>query len=327
MRGFDAVRGTLGAGAIAALLAGCAATQEPFLSAGSGANLVVTSHGVRHASWMASDTQTMDLLYVSDLTTGDVDVYDYQTGVLEGQLTGFDRPWSLCTNKAGKVFITDNTASVIYVYAHGGTQPVAILQDPGEEPGGCSIDPVTGNLAVANISTANSAPGDLVIYKKAHGRRKRYKDFDISYYEYCGYDNAGNLFIDGQKTGKFVFAELPKGSRSFTNITLPENIRYGGSVQWDGEYIAVRDYTANEIYQFIISGSNATEAGSTVLAGSNYAVQMWIAGATVIAANATGASVMYWSYPAGGSPTQTITGLGQPWGVTLSHAATRRPSE
>lgn len=316
----NATRYALGVCAVVTL-AGCGASQaslgprEPM-----GQNAMLAVRPDRGRSWMAPDAKKANLVYISDLGTDDVYVYSYPGGNLEGTLTGFNRPWGLCVDKAGKVFVTDDTAFRILEYAHGGTKPLAILKDPGEDPGGCSVDPATGDLAVANISTPATAPGDVAIYKEARGARKTYKDPQISFYEYCGYDNQGNLYVDGMKGGAFAFAELPEGKHSFVNIGLNENIAFGGSVQWDGTYVAIRDYQANVIYQFSISGSGGTEIGSTPLNGSSYAVQFWVQGSNVVGPNANSANVMFWNYPAGGSPTKTINGLTTPWGVTVSMA-------
>ncbi|MGC9992592.1 MAG: hypothetical protein ABSD52_09400 [Candidatus Cybelea sp.] len=317
----NAARYTLGVCAAVTTLVGCGTSQislgprEPM-----GQNAMLTVRPDRARSWMAPDAKKADLLYISDLGTDDVYVYSYPEGVLKGTLTGFNRPWGLCVDKAGKVFVTDEGAFRILEYAHGGTKPLATLKDPGEDPGGCSVDPTTGDLAVANISTPATYPGDVAIYKKARGTRKTHKDPQIIYYEYCGYDNQGNLYVDGMTADAFAFAELPKGKALFANIGLNENIRFAGGVQWDGHYVAIRDYEANVIYQFSISGSSGTETGSTSLGGSSYAVQFWIHGSNVIGPNADSANVMFWNYPAGGSPTKTIDGLTTPWGVTVSMA-------
>jgi len=317
----NATRYALGVCAAVTTLVGCGASpvslgpREPM-----GQNAILAVHPDRGRSWMAPDAKKADLLYISDLGTGDVYVYSYPEGALEGTLTGFNRPWGLCANKAGKIFVTEQSGFQILEYAHGGTKPLATLKDPGEDPGGCSVDPTTGDLAVANISTPATDPGDVAIYKKARGARRAYKEPGISYYEYCGYDNQGNLYVDGMKDSAFAFAELPKGKHSFLNIGLNENIQYGGSVQWEGTDVAIGDYEANVIYQFSISGSSGTETGSTALDGSSYAVQFWVQGSNVVGPNANGANVMFWNYPAGGSPTKTINGLTTPWGVTISMA-------
>ncbi len=317
----NAMHHALGVCAAVTTLVGCGASQvslgprEPI-----GQNAMLAVHPDRGRSWMAPDAKKTNLMYISDLGTDDVYVYSYPGGILKGTLTGFNRPWGLCVDEAGAVFITDNTTFRILEYAHGGTKPLAILKDPGEDPGGCSVDPTTGDLAVANISTPSTNPGDVAIYKKARGAGRAYKDRAISFYEYCGYDNRGNLYVDGMKGGAFAFAELPKGKHSFVNIGLNENISFGGSVQWDGQYVAIRDYEANVIYQFSISGTAGTETGSTPLDDSSFAVQFWIQGSNVVAPNADSANVMFWNYPAGGAPTKTITGLTTPWGVTISMA-------
>jgi hypothetical protein len=318
---FNATRYALSVCAAVTSLVGCGASQASFAPQESiGRNATLAEHPDRGRSWMAPDAKKADLLYISDLGTGDVYVYSYPKGALEGTLTGFNRPWGLCVDKAGKIFVTDESGFQIREYAHGGTTPLATLKDPGEDPGGCSVDPTTGDLAVANISTPATAAGDVAIYKKARDHRKAYKDRAILYYEYCTYDNQGNLYVDGMTQDAFAFAELPKGKTSFANIALNENIQFAGGVRWDGKYVAIRDYEANVIYQFSISGSGGTEIGSTPLDGSSYAVQFWIHAANVIAPNANSGNVMFWNYPAGGSPTKTIDGLKTPWGVTISMA-------
>ena len=77
-----------------------------------------------------------------------------------------------------------------------------------------------------------------------------------------------NLFIDGYVySGRLNFAELPKGSGTFKNITLNQTFRAAGGIQWDGEHVAIGDLYAAVIYQFDIRGSRGTEVGSTPLSG------------------------------------------------------------
>jgi hypothetical protein len=49
-------------------------------------------------------------------------------------------------------------------------------------------------------------------------------------------------------------------------------------------------------------------------------VQFWIQGRRVIGPDAGLKDVGYYKYPAGGSPSKTITGLGEPVGATVSSA-------
>ena len=195
---------------IAALLNGCGGSTIPAAAPASTDVLARRVIPDGRPSWMSPDAKKIPLLYVSDLGTGDVYIYAYRTGVLKGTLTGFNRPWGLCTDGVGNVYVTDNAAARIRKYAHGGTKPIAVLKDPGETPGGCAVDPTTGDLAIANVSTLASDPGNVVIFGKGRGRRT-FKAPGISYYEYCGYDNAGNLFVDGQKNGALCLRGALRG--------------------------------------------------------------------------------------------------------------------
>lgn len=278
----------------------------------------------RNRSWMAPDAKRHDLLYVSDsfpYGSNDVYVYSYPRGRLKGKLTGFNEPSGQCADKAGNVFIANFGASEILEYAHGGTSPINTLSDPGYYPLGCSIDPTTGNLAVTNRLSTSFTAGDVAIYANASGTPTSYTAPNFYYYEFCGYDNRGNLYIDGTtKASGLEYADLPSGGTSFSDLMLNQSIGFPGGVQWHGTHLAIGDQSAAVIYQFAIRGNNGTKVGSTPLTGSKDVVQFWIQGKKVIGPDAGLAHVAFYNYPAGGSPTKTITGLGEPVGLTISRA-------
>jgi hypothetical protein len=143
---------------------------------------------------------------------------------------------------------------------------------------------------------------------------------------YCGYDDKGNLFVDGYAPGPsygYAFAELPSGGTSFKNIKLdlPTNSSVLG-VQWDGTHVAVGDWDggkyADVIDQFTIANKKATLAGSTTLTGSEYIHQFWIEGAKIIGPDVDAKDVGIWSYPTGGAPVKTLTGFTTPIGSVVS---------
>jgi hypothetical protein len=272
-----------------------------------GRRLVITTHPDRRRSWMAPDAKKKALLYVSDQDNAVVDVYSYPKGALKGTLTGFADPEGECVDKAQDVFITDFRANVIYEYAHGGTFPVAVLADPGGQPIGCSVNRKNGNLAVSNIFGISSAPGNIEVYAGAQGEPTMYVNPAVPILYFCGYDNKGNLFIDGLgNSDNFLFEELPNNSSTFTNVTLSQTIYSPGGVQWDGKYVAVGDYSHGGIYQFTISGSTGTLEGSTPLNNSFEVNQFWIQGAKVTAgSSAFNPHVDLYDYPAGGNPIKT----------------------
>ncbi len=291
------------------LLAGCSAGPGP---TGKGGWIAPSA---KDRSWIAPDAKKA-LLYVSSALTDDVYVYSYRDQKLVGTLTGFKLPYGLCADAAGDVWIVDDGAQQIVEYKHGGTSPIATLGDPGEYPEGCSVDPTTGDLAVTNFYSA-SGSGSVSIYAHASGEPTTYSDPSITNFRFCGYDDKGNLFADGaNNSSQFAFAELRKGSSGLTNITLQQKIEWPGGVQWDGKYVAVGDTDAGIIYRIKVAGDKVK--GSTSLAGSDYVNQFWIAGKVVVAPSQDGnAGVGFYAYPAGGSPTKTIS-VEEPFGAVVS---------
>jgi hypothetical protein len=321
----------------AALLAGCGGSQPPIAAMPRAAQSLpfvqrnaIGEHDRSGSSWMAPDAVTQDLLYVGG-NSGDVTVYSYPKGRLVGTLKNpyFFLPAGECVDKASNIFITDLGANKIFEYRHGGTKPLQILQSAAGDPTGCSIDPTTGNLAVTSLGRGSG--GNVAIYPPARGTPTTYTDPNIYSYFFCGYDPGGNLYVDGQAYNPkpFKFAELPKGSGSFTDIKLPLKMYFPGGVQWDGKYVAVGDQAHESqqtaiIYQFAISGSTGTLKGTTTLNSSNDVQQFWIQGHRIIGGNHPNNDVQYWNYPAGGNPTKTITkGIGGPIGMTVSLAPNR----
>jgi hypothetical protein len=299
----------------------CAAAVAAASLAGCAGGLAGPNAGVAALPQTVTRAATGDLLYVSDTETSDVYVYSYPDGKRKQRLTGFTDPGGECADSAGDVFVTNTGGSDVLEYAHGASKAKATLSDPGYFPIGCAVDPVSGNLAVTNFSkTSSSGGGDVVVYAHAKGSiAGRYRDDKIPGMLLCAYDDHGDLFVDGDASGSsFAFAELPQGKSTFTNVTLDQSIEMPGGVQWDGKYVVVGDQAANEIYRFSVSGTKGKEAGSTALTGGSAIFGFWIDGSKVIGPNSGSGSVGIWNYPAGGSPTKTITGLYVPLGATVS---------
>lgn len=276
-------------------------------------------------SWIASEAKAQDLLYVSDVQTNDVYVYSSLSRRLVGTLTGFGKPRSECSDLSGNVWIADVGGYDVAEYAHGGAAPIIALSTPGA-PEGCSVSPVTGDLAV----TANAYGLILAVFH--HGSRgrwrdpKTYSDPAMHVSLFCGYDAQGNLFLDGLDKHKALrLDELAHGSTTLTNIAVRQTINTPGQVQWDGKYIAIGDagLSPSRIYQFSISGTSAKKVGATTLDGSSSLRQSWIQGTYVIAPDLNKA-VGFWNYPAGGSPTK-ILGRVHGYGATVSPATQSPP--
>jgi hypothetical protein len=265
-----------------------------------------------------------DLLYVAG-RSGAVYVVTYPQGQLIGELSLPTGPNSggICSDSDGDIFVPDGRE--IVEYAHGGTQPIATLSEDGGIAVGCSVDQTTGNLAVTN-EINYPYEGNVAIYADAQGTPTYYSDSRIRDPYFCGYDNEGDLFIDGGGG----FAELPSGSGNFTNIKLNKKHIAEGQVQWDGTYITATSINANKIYRLSISGSTGKVVSTTLLKGPgrNTASQSWIQGSTIIAPIGPGHlnnRVGFWKYPVG-SKAFTIVNLGrhvEVVGATISVGSSR----
>ena len=179
-------------------------------------------------SWIAPDAKNNDLLYIADAGTNDVYVYSWPEGKLKGTLTGFSEPEGECVDKVATFGSLTRLNSDILEYAHGSTSPIATLSDPNQFPADCSVDATTGNLAVSNIEGTGSSQGSVSIYTNARGTPRMYTDPAVAEVYFLGYDSRGDLFLDGVNFSAeaFLFAELPKGSGTLTNITLDQSIQF-----------------------------------------------------------------------------------------------------
>jgi hypothetical protein len=287
---------------------------------------------------MAPEAKTKDLLYITNPGSNDVLVYSYPQYKLVGTLTGLYYNFfadGVCAEKKGNVWIVGNAAGELIEYAHGGTTAIASLSDPGYYPTICSVDPITGNLAVANKQSNNNSnpqPGNVAIYAHAKGTPTLYKDSALFQVWFCGYDDKGNLYIDGTKgySVNFGFAELPKGKAKITNIALKGGtIYFPGKILWDGKHVVVGDQTYQNKYPYTsgiyqTTGAGGKIVGTTALTGSSDVAGFWLEGSTVIAPDLGLLDVNLYKYPAGGKSTMILPGCSgrscQPYDAAISVA-------
>lgn len=241
------------------------------------------------------------LLYVSNGASS-VYIYTYPALKATGKLTGFEQPEGLCVDKAGDVWVVDYGGDKLVEYAHGSHKSKATLKTPASHnPSACSIDPQSGDLAVT-ASYGGDGPGELYVYAKAKGTPKLYTDADFVYAMYPGYDNKGNLWLDGTNKGnKFVYAELPKGKTKFSSVKLNKTIVSPGNLQYAGKYMALGDLTAGKIYQT----SDTKVKGTTSFSDTESISAYYIDGSSVVCADGS-QNVEIYAYPAGGAPTATV---------------------
>jgi hypothetical protein len=231
-------RSALSIAAVVAFLAGCAGSQPPIGAPGTMPQTsAIATHADRSGSWMRSEAQSENLLYVSDASY--VTVYSYPQGKLVGVLTGFESAVGECVDNKGDVFITNPSVTYsvypdVVEYAHGGSQPIATLATTHLYPVGCSVDPTTGNLAVSGGDSDGA--GIVNIFQGAQGKPVLFQVPQMVLTQFCGYDDQGDLFVNGLKhfSGGAAFAELPKGDQNFVSIKLNAVYDWQSGVQWYG---------------------------------------------------------------------------------------------
>lgn len=281
----------------------------------------------RDKSWISPDAKTEPaLLYTSNFTENRVDVYTLTAPHrLVGQLTGQNSPYGECSDTSGHVYITEYAGFAIVEYAHAGKSPIKTLSDPVGYPIGCSVDPKTGDLAVANFGGIASLGPSIAIYRHASGGAITYRPASQTSLWPPTYDDKGNLFVQGAFASGYDLLELPSSGIPFKTISLPFTLGFAGGVFWDGKYVASIDtfYEANAIAlvrRLIISHSravvaNVTEYTDTCFGSESQFIQPAIEGTKLIAGNtvcvnAGSYRIDFWKYAAGGDPTSFVNGAG-----------------
>ena len=332
MRRLDFGRMALCSCAAAAMLSGCGAAQPPIGAPGAmpqSQTSATAAHAKRGGSWMLPEAKTETLLYAADARTI-VYVYSYPDGKLVGELTGLAAPFYLCSDKNGDVFVPNSTGSQgVYEYAHGGTQPINVFDIPSANA--CSVDPTTGNLAIAPLSSPN-----VYVFPAAQGNPVEYTDANIYFTSGIAYDGSGNLFLDGElRNNHFFLLELRSNdSGNFETINVPYSVQDSvfQPIQWDGTYLDIGTAYKRRgsprrtvLDRLAISGSSANIAGTVKLAVTPNAThpQFWIHQHVAIqpAGIHKSHNIDYFKYPSG-RLIKTVKGVGTGslWGITVSFA-------
>jgi hypothetical protein len=302
----------------ATLFAACGGGSQPNASLG----MPPAASLAHQRSWMSPLAKSQALLYVSDAENDVVDVYkNFASNSVTrvGQLGGVQYPSGECTDRAGNVWVTELYGQDVVEFAHGGTSPLQSLSVTGF-PIGCSVDPTTGNLAVASWedSQGYNTRGGVFIFAHASGTPTFYTDPNLWQFWPPGYDAAGNLFVAGYNP-TVELVELSRGGSNFQQISLgSKSITSPGGVTWDGKYVVAADLqyqgrNTTAIYRIAVSGMKGTVIGTTVLTDSCSPskgadiMQPLIRGTTVLGGNRSCTNrVAFWSYRNGGNPTRTL---------------------
>jgi hypothetical protein len=299
--------------AVGLLLAGCgmpAASLTPHQSFSSAARGAAISPD----AWKGS------LLYVG----GDQETYifNYPGGRLLGTIaTG---SFGMCSDARGHVFVT--RVKAILEFSHLGH--LVNTYNAAGTAYSCAVDPTTQNFAVVVFCLSGCGDSIAVYRQNFQGPPRTFHDSKLHSMLYCGYDAAGNLYVDGyDNNNKFMISELPAGAQRFSNITFSHNIAAAAQIQWDGTYMTVETRFEPKIYRLKISHSRGKIVSATqfIHIGAR-AAQSWIQGKAVIVPTGPGSKrpkvVGIWKYPQGGNEMKLLSGFIPPErqidGVTVS---------
>jgi hypothetical protein len=324
--------------AAVAALAGCGGQSRVAPTGGVPQPLAVTT-ATREKSWMLSEAKSENLLYVTSIVSSYVFVFSYPAGKLVGTLGGVNyAATGECSDKQGNVFVVG--VQEVVEYAHGGSNPIGTLQSDNY-PNGCAVDPVSGNLAVAGGSP-HDFEANVAIFPNEKGPPTLYYNAAAPAFDFCTYDDRGNLFVNEYGSPEFGLDELANGSSALTRINISQTsqtISAGGAVQWNGTYLVLGDPHGNgqgrhgptTIYQVAVSGSTGRVVKTIELFSGKAEhgkpdrnpgtpVEFWIQGKTIVNPLRYHRDVAFWRYPSGGYPTKKILGVLLPYGVTVSLA-------
>ncbi len=238
---------------VALLFAGCNASQQQ-LPAPSLTNTSAIRGFSGAGSWIAPNTSGQNLIYTAE--GNEVAMYTLSFKQV-GALKGLQGARGLCSDSQGNVWVTYGAS--LLEYAHAGTIPIAQIYTPSA-PFSCAVDPSTGDIAVTE-------DGNVAVFQYVYGTPQTYTDPDLDFYDYCSYDDQGNLFVNGAKGRHFPLAELPSGGSSFQTTTLDEKIGRVGGLQWDGQYLALGDSLNHVVYQMSVSSGQGTTQSTTRFKG------------------------------------------------------------
>ena len=325
-------RSALGVGLAVVLLAGCGEVRTANVgsvprAAGAQSNTLpftstraIAPHPAGRP-WMLPKARTQNLLYVSHQSTH-VNVYNYDSRELVGELTVFSPTFGLCTDPAQHIYIPNGGYSQspnVGVYKHGASKPFRTLSVPAFAYG-CGINPTNGDLCVTSLY-GQGGHGEVFIYKHANGVPKTYTNKHLSEVLSCAYDNSGDMivvgYIDEYPSPSPAVAQLKKHESELKLVAIRTQL-LGDTydVKADGSYVAL--LSGGEIIDFLIHNRHAMKEGFMQLA--NYeSFQFALVPTHGELVATTYQSVDFYDYPSGGY-LYSIEGLDEVYGVAVSLA-------
>ncbi len=283
-------------------------------------------HRDRRKSWISPDVQRAPrLLFVSDDGNNDVDIFTMPDMKLKGTITDFNQPQGECSDKHGNIYVADTQATQVEEYSRTG-KLLSAYADVYGYPVGCAVNPLNGDLAVANF-VGLKGHGQVLIFTSPSSAPIIMANPQQYFYSFLGYDIHGDLWVDGRDaTKKYILSDCSGALVCHTISLSGGTIYFPGAVQWDQkEYSWVlfdqRCGNTNAACSYWVSGSGVLGQATNYENSDGGPLCDMIQG--VVAAygkqytagsdyenggcDAGNSSVNRWQYPTGGEPTNYIT--------------------
>lgn len=178
-------------GALTAVLVGCTFAAVPESA----------PEALDRSAFQTRESAGQDLLYLSGYanSVAALYLYTYPQGLHVKTITGYPliALRGECADASGHVYVVNASGSnsQVLIYRHGGTSPMRTLNVQASEAFDCSVDRVTGNLAVFGLPK-------LLIYGNAKGSPREYPILPNTIPVGCDYDDKGDLFVEGVSVHK-----------------------------------------------------------------------------------------------------------------------------
>jgi hypothetical protein len=241
-------------------------------------------------------------------------VYVYGGGKHVGTLTGFNNPSGLATDASGNLYVANEGAANILVFAPPYNTTPTTLDDPGQYPADVAVDS-QGNVAACNLYS-NSVAGNVAFYPAGStSSTNTLSSASLGEVYFCAFDANGNLYLDGIDStySYFVAGEVVGGinGTGIATLTTSNTILYPGGVQvTTGGQIAFMDQgpgSAIYTYNPPVSGSLGSPVTTTPLSGAGDPVGFAFGKpmTSVTTADAGLVAAVKYAYPAGGAALHT----------------------
>ncbi len=262
-------------------------------------------------------------VFVSAYFTNSVYAYD-TAGRLVATLGGFNAPSGLATDASGTLYVADTGNSRVQVYRPPYNGKPTTLSD-GQEPEDVAVD-ASGNVAVTNYETSYGRKATIDFYAKGSTKPTRViSSKSFAYFDFCAFDKAGNLFLDGFGATAEV-GEVVGGIRgtSITNLTTGNALAYAGGVGVTKTgLISILDSQRRAIYSYDppTNGNLGSPIQSTSLSGASNPLGIAFApdNTHVAVADVNLGELLVYRFPAGGLALAGVTlpGFGRAFGVAI----------